>query len=296
MIGILGSGNVGANTAFFIAEKRVDDVLMYDIQEGLSEGKSLDVMEASPIRGYLTSIAAAKSLDEIMDTEMLFITAGSVRKPGMKRNELFKVNRDLIKSLSESLSGYLGLVIIVTEPVDTLTHLFLKTSGLPPEKVFGLGGFLDSTRLRYFIARELRISTENISAMVIGMHSDSMLPLKRYCSISGVPVTELLTEEVLLKLFEETREAGNIIVDMAQRASAFYAPSAIAADLAEAIHFDSKRILSLSHLASGQYGLEGVCISLPCVIGRNGIEKTFEPVLTETEEAILKNSVKEEFR
>ena len=289
-IGIVGSGNVGANTAFFLAERAVADVMLFDVQEGLSAGKTLDMMEAAPIRGYQTKLTGTDRLEDVLDTDILIITAGSVRKPGMQREDLYSANRPILLTLASSLSDYPGIVIIVTELVDFLTTAFAKESGLPPDRILGLGGFLDSTRLRYLISRELKISTENVSAMVIGRHSDQMIPLADYCHVSGVPVAALLDEARLQAIFEETRNSGRLIVDMAERASAYYGPSAVASDLAESIVRDTRRIISVSQMWTGQYGIEGVAMSLPAVIGSKGIVKVMEPILTDEQKTILRES------
>ena len=289
-IGIMGSGNVGANAAFFLAEKQVADVLLYDVKEGLSTGKALDMMEAAPVRGYLTKISGTDVFEDILATDLLIITAGAVRKPGMKREALCKENRSIIAGAASSLRDYDGIIVIVTEPVDLLTTLFAIESGLPANRVLGLGGFLDSTRLRYLIAKELSVSTESVDAVVIGRHADSMIPLPAYCRVSGIPAGDLIDEARLEEIFEETKRAGGTIVDMAQRASAYYGPSAAVSDLAETILRDTRRIISVSHMLEGQYGISNVAMSLPSIVGPNGVEKTLEPVLTDSQRAILKES------
>jgi malate dehydrogenase len=289
-IGIMGSGNVGANTAFFLAERGVADVVLYDVKEGLAKGKALDMMEAAPIRGYLTTITGTDSFDDVRSCGVIVVTAGAVRAPGMKREDLFAVNAGLITDIARRLRGTEAKIIVVTEPVDALTTLFARESGLPPARVMGLGGCLDATRLRYLIANALGVSMENVDATVIGRHSDAMIPLGRYCTVSGVPVTQLLDAEKLEVLYRVTRGAGGLIVDLAQRASAYYGPSAVAADLAEAIHRDTRRIIPVSLVFTGQYGIEGVAMSLPAIIGRNGIERVLEPRLTPEELAVLRES------
>lgn len=289
-IGIIGSGNIGANTAFFVAEKSIADVCLYDVKEGLAKGKALDMMEAAPIRGYATRITGTDSFDEVRRAAILVVAAGTVRSPGMKREDLLESNRGAITEIARSLRGSEAKVIMVTEPVDALTTLFIRESGLPWQRVMGLGGCLDSTRLRYLIATALGVSTENVDAMVIGRHSDSMIPLGRYSTVSGVPVTQLLPADRLEALYSVTRNAGSVIVDLAQRASAYYGPSAVAADLAEAIHRDAHRIVSVSLLFDGQYGIKGAAMSLPAVIGRAGIERVLEPRLSDDEIARLRES------
>ena len=219
----------------------IADVCLYDVKEGLAKGKALDMMEAAPIRGYATRITGTDSFDDVRRAAIVIVAAGAVRSPGMKREDLLESNRGPITEIARSLRGSEATVIMVTEPVDALTTLFVRESGLPWRRVMGLGGCLDSTRMRYLIATALGVSTENVDAMVIGRHSDSMIPLGRYSTVSGVPVTQLLPADRLEALYSVTRNAGSVIVDLAQRASAYYGPSAVAADLAEAIHRDAHR-------------------------------------------------------
>ena len=289
-IGIIGSGNVGANTAFFLAENNVADVTLYDVKEGLSTGKALDMMEAAPIRGYLTQLNGTDDLNEILDSDILIITAGALRRPGMKREELFSDNIAIIDELIDKLTSFPGIVLMVTEPVDSLTTAFIRTSGLPSERVMGLGGFLDTTRLRYLIAKELSVAMENVSAMVIGRHSDEMLPLPAYCHVSGIPVDTLIGEDRLVEICEEMKSSGGMIVDLAKRSSAYYGPSAVISDLADAIIRDTHKIIPVSTMLSGQYGISEVAMSLPAVIGRAGIERVMEPVLSENQKSELTRS------
>jgi malate dehydrogenase len=292
---VIGSGNVGANTAFFIAEKGITDVALYDIREGLAKGKGLDMMEASPIRKYRNRIWEAESLDVVADTEMVILAAGTVRSPGMKREDLFEQNRSIVAELAPELARLAprAKFLVATEPVDLITAEFAMRSGVERSKVMGIGGCLDVTRLRYFAAQELGLSPENISATVIGRHSDAMIVMLGYCSVSGLPLTSLLKQEQQQKIVEQTRQAGDLIVKMAQRSSAFYAPSAAIADLVDAIHMDLRRITCVSLLFEGEYGISGVAMSLPAVIGRNGIERVITLKLTEEEQKRLKSSAAE---
>ncbi len=292
-IGIIGSGNVGANTAFFIAEKGTASTILYDVQQGLSEGKALDMMEAAPIRSYAVHLSGTESFDVIKQCSILIITAGSVRKPGMKREDLFSENLPVIKEIAANLKGSDAKIIIVSEPVDLMTTVFVRESGLDPKKVMGLGGLLDAVRLKYSLAKKLKISAENIVTTVIGRHGDRMIPLARYTRVSGVPVQQLLSSEELNDLFARTRRAGDLIVDMAVKASSYYGPSAAAADIAEALYRGSRRILPVSVMLEGQYGIDGVALSLPCVIGSGGIEKILEPALSREEEETFRSSAEE---
>ncbi len=290
MIGIIGSGNVGANTAFFLAEKGVDDVMLYDCLEGLAKGKALDMMEAAPIRGYRTSITGADRPDQIFDCDIIIITAGAVRKSGMKRDELFLENKKIIDAYASKITNPDTKVIIVSEPVDLLTSVFVKSSGLSANQVVGLGSVLDATRLRYFIARDLKVSMENVSAQVVGRHTDDMIILRSYCSVSGISLDSFFSSDQVGKLFEETRQAGRLIVDMAERASAYYGPSAVAAELAEAICLDTGRLFSVSHVLPGTFGIKDVALSLPCVMNKAGISKVIQPRLSDEEIEGLRKS------
>ena len=252
MIGIIGSGNVGANTAFFLAEKGVDHVLLYDIQEGMAQGKALDMMEAAPIRGYRTTIKGTDRPEDILDCDIVIITAGAVRKPGMKRDALLKENRQIIEEYAEKITRPDTKVLIVSEPVDLLTTIFAGKSTLPASQVIGLGGVLDATRLRYFIAKELGVSMENVASQVVGRHTDDMILLEDYCCVSGISLDNFMDQETIDRLFEKTRKAGALIVDLAGRASAYYGPSAVAVEIAEAICRDTGRLLSVSQMMTGR--------------------------------------------
>lgn len=289
-IAIIGAGNVGANTAFFIAERNIGPVVMYDVQEGMATGKALDMMEAAPIRGYQHAIRGTDSMADLADADLTIIAAGSGREPGMKREDLYVKNAELIDSLASQMSSYKGTVVIATEPVDLMVMRFQKTSGLKANRVLGLGGVLDSTRLRFALSRALGITTENISATVIGRHSDQMMPLPEYCRVSGVPVTALMEQADLEKVLEETRSAGDVIVDMSQRASSYYGPSAAAADVVQAIAWDTRRILPVSFVWDGQYGISDVAMSLPVVLGWTGVSRVMEPKLTQEQVQALQRS------
>jgi len=289
---VIGSGNVGANTAFFIAERGITDVALFDIREGIATGKALDMMEAAPIRKYRNRIRAAETLDVIADSETVILAAGKVRAPGAKREDLFADNRRIVSELAPEIARLApqARILIATEPVDLITTEFVKLSGLDRSRVMGIGGCLDVTRLRYFASQVLGLSPENISATVIGRHADSMIVLPRYCSVSGLPLTALIDEEQLIDIVEQTRRAGDLIVSMAQRASAFYAPSAAITDLVDAIHMDLRRVLCVSLMFQGEYDIEGVAMSLPAVIGANGIERVILPELTPAELERLRSS------
>jgi len=280
-VGIMGSGNAGANAAFFIAEKGIANVLLHDIREGLSIGKALDLMEAAPVRTYRTQIQGTDSLDQVLRCPIIVISAGSVRKPDMKREELFDDNASVIQELAGAMKGRKDgvKVIIVSEPVDLLTTVFTLQSGLPRENVLGLGGLLDSTRLRYAVARDLDVAVEDVSALVVGRHNEEMIGLPHYCTVSGVPVLNLMLPEQFGSIMEETCKAGDFIAGMAGRSTAYYAPSASVAELVDALVRDTRRLLPVSLLLKGEYEVENVAMSIPVVVGSEGVQKVHLPRL-----------------
>ncbi len=289
-IGIIGSGNVGANSAFFIAERNIANVSLFDVQDGLAFGKALDMMEAAPVRGYQRRIAGVRAMDELMGHDAVVLAAGAVRRPGMKREELVEQNATIIDELAQGMQNYGGVVINAIEPVDPLTARFVERSGLPWNKVIGLGSILDAARLRYLISSETGISAENIAAMVIGRHGDAMIPLENYTKISGVPLSQILPDEKIKNIFGDLKKAGDLIVEMARRASAYYGPSAVVADLARAIAWDTRAVLPVSFVWQGQFGIDGVAMGLPAVVGRRGIERVLEPKLTSAQKKSLTSS------
>ena len=291
-VGIIGSGNLGANIAFFVAEKNIAPVRMHDAKEGLSIGKALDMMEAAPVRNYQFPVSGTDSMEDLLDSEVLVIAAGAIREPGMKRADLYGSNRTVVAEIAAGLAGFGGVVVVASEPVDMLVKVAIEASGLPWQRVLGLGGVLDSQRLRFLIARELGVAPAGVTATVIGPHSDEMIPLPRYTTVSGVPVTALTDDARLAELCREMREAGDTIVDLFKRASSYYGPAAAATDVVEAVIRDTHRILSVSMLLSGQYGISDVSLSLPAVIGREGIVRVLEPRLTADELARLQASAR----
>lgn len=289
-IGIVGSGNVGANAAFFIAEKGVGDVVIADEQEGLSTGKALDMMEAAPVRRYKTKLQGSDSLDKALDSDIVVIAAGAIRKPGGKREDLFDENRSLIETMAGKLRRSQAIVVILTEPVDLMTSLFVQKSGLSRKRVMGIGGVLDSIRLRYALARELGLATDNVAATVIGPHNDQMIPLAAYSSVAGVPVKRLIPEERLTALFDEVRGGGDRILEQSQRSTAFYGPAAAACDVTEAIARNLRRVFPVSFVLEGELGVSDCAMSLPAIIGEKGIELVLEPRLSEEEQKAFESS------
>ncbi len=288
-IGIIGSGNVGANTAFFLAERNVCHVCMYDITEGLSTGKALDLMEAAPLRGYQFGLKGTDDIQQALDSQLLVVAAGEIRSPGQRREDLYEQNARILDEIAGRLVGYPGVIIVATDPVDPMT-MRLVGNGFDRKRVIGLGGVLDSARLRVLIARELGASQEDVKATVIGRHSHDMIALPAYCSVAGVPVTKLVSEARFAELVEETRQAGDRIVELAQRTGSYYGPAAAATDVAEAVIRGTNRVLSVSTMLTGQYGIADVALSLPALIGAGGVERVLEPKLTDDELAQLAKS------
>ena len=288
-IGIVGGGNVGANTMFFLAEKDVAPVIMYDVKEGLSTGKALDMMEAAPVRGYQFQLDGTDDVADVLAKDIVIVAAGETRQPGESRSSLFEKNKPIVDAVAEKLSGYNGVVIVMAEPVD-LFVAHLVSSGLPAGKVIGVAGGLDSARLQVAIARELKVAQEDVKATVIGRHDDDMIALPAYCSVAGVPVSTLMSDARFAELVDEVVKAGDTIVGLAKRTNSFYGPAAVATDIAQAVVNDSNRILSVSTVLSGQYGVSGVALSLPAMIGADGITKVIEPELTDDELARFKAS------
>jgi malate dehydrogenase len=289
-VSIVGSGNVGANAAFFIVEQGVTDVLLVDVKPGLSRGKALDISEAAPIRRYRNAIAGSDTLEDIRGSEMVVVAAGAIRQPGQKREDLLAVNAPLIRTLAPEIARLApeSVVVIATEPVDTLTTLFVRHSRMSRDRVLGLGGFLDATRFRALVARELDLSMETVSAIVIGRHSDEMIVPPRYCTVSGVPLPLLMSEARIAALVAQTRSAGGLVVELAGHSSAYYAPSAAIAELADAVHMDLGRVCCVSVVLAGEYGARDVALSLPAVIGSSGVRRVLVPELTADErEAFL---------
>ncbi len=296
-IGIIGSGNVGITTAFAIAEKGSGHVLLYDKVEGRAKGKALDLAEAAPLRRYGTRIEGTDNFDDLMLSDILVIAAGSPRQANMSRVDLLDENLPLIHELADAIkSGYRKpdppIVILLTEPVDLMTLAFIRRSGYPRERVLGVGGLLSSARMRYFIAKKLNISPEDIDAMVVGTHGDKMAVLERYTRISGLPLSFFLDREQIDSVVKQTIDAGHQIVEQAKIGSSFYTPGAAVGAMVDAISRDLNRVMGVSVKLTGEFGIENQCLSVPTMLGRNGVKRIFELKLNEQERAALHASAK----
>jgi malate dehydrogenase len=292
-ITVVGAGHVGANTALWIAHKELADVVLLDIIEGLPQGKSLDMMEASPVEGFDSSITGSNDYRDTEGSDIVIITAGLPRKPGMSRGDLIGKNTEILKSVVGEVVNFSpnAIIIVVTNPLDVMVYVAWKLSGFPPNRVLGMSGALDTARLRAFIAMEMGVSVEDVHAMVIGGHADEMVPLKRYATVSGIPITQLLSPEKIEAIMTRTRNAGGEIVGLLKTGSAYYAPSAAACEMAEAICKDKKRIIPCAAYLSGQYGVEGVYVGVPVRLGSGGVEEIIEIELDGEEKEAFNGSV-----
>ena len=297
-ITVVGAGNVGGTTAQRLAEKDVYDVVLVDIVEGVPQGKALDISQAGPVCGYSTRVVGTNGYAETAGSSIAVITSGIPRKPGMSRDELLVTNAKIVKSVVTELVSRSPeiILILVTNPLDAMVHVARKVSGLPKSKIIGMAGVLDSARMRSFIAEALNVAGPDVQAMVLGGHGDTMVPLPRYTTVKGKPVSELMSKEKLDAIVKRTRDGGAEIVGLLKTGSAFYAPSASAVDMVEAIHKDQKRVLPCAVFCEGEYGLHNVVVGVPVKIGRGGAEQVVEYELTTEERTALEvsaNAVRE---
>ncbi len=291
-ITVVGAGNVGGTTAQRLAEKDAYDVVLVDIVEGVPQGKALDISQAGPVCGYSTRVIGTNGYDETAGSSVAVITSGIPRKPGMSRDELLATNAKIVKSVVTELVSRSPeiILILVTNPLDAMVHVARRVSGLPKSRIIGMAGVLDSARMRSFIAAELNVPGPDVQAMVLGGHGDTMVPLPRYTTVKGRPVSELMSKEKLDAIVKRTRDGGAEIVGLLKTGSAFYAPSASAVDMVEAIHKDQKRVLPCAVLCEGEYGLKNVVVGVPVIIGRGGAEQVKEYELTPDERTALEAS------
>ncbi len=289
---VVGAGNVGATAAHWIAAKELADVVLVDVAEGIPQGKALDLLEAMPIEGCDVRIVGSNGYAESAGSDVVVITAGIPRKPGMSRDDLlqtnFKIMSDVVTKVVAESPG--TILIVVSNPLDAMAQAAFRQAGLPRERVLGMAGVLDSARFRTFIAEELQVSVENVSAFVLGGHGDTMVPLPRYSTVAGIPITELIGPERIAALVQRTRDGGAEIVKYLKTGSAFYAPSAAAVEMVEAILKDKKKILPCAAYLTGEYGISGLYVGVPCKLGRAGLEQIVEVKLTAEEGAALQRS------
>jgi malate dehydrogenase len=283
---------VGANCAVWAAKKELGDIVLVDVAEGVPQGKGLDLMQAGPVEGYDVTITGANDYGPTANSDVVIITAGFPRKPGMSRDDLLLANYEVIKSATEQAvaASPKAVIIVVTNPLDAMAQVAFMVSKFPRNRVIGMAGVLDSARFRTFIAMELQVSVENVTAVVLGGHGDTMVPLVRLSSVAGIPLTELIPADRLKAIVERTANGGAEIVKYLKTGSAYYAPAASAVEMAESILRDKKKVLPCSAYLEGEYGINGLYVGVPCKLGAGGIEKIYEIKLTDEEKAALHKS------
>ncbi len=291
-ISIIGAGFVGATAAHWAAEKELGDVVLVDILEGIPQGKALDLFEAGPVEGFDARVIGANGYEETKDSDVVIITSGVARKPGMSREDLLEINKKIIESVVSEVvkKSPKAIIIMVTNPLDTMAYLAYKRSGLPKERLIGMAGILDTARFRAFIAMEVGVSVEDIQALILGGHGDEMVPLPRYTTISGIPLSHFLPKEAIDRLVDRTRKGGGEIVNLLKTGSAFYAPSAAAIQMTEAILKDKKRILPCCVYLDGEYGLKDIYFGVPIKLGAKGVESIIQLELTGEEKGLVAKS------
>ena len=291
-VSIVGAGNVGATAAHWIAAKELADVVLIDVVEGIPQGKALDLLEAMPIEKRDSYITGTNDYKDTANSDIVVITAGIPRKPGMSRDDLLAANYDVIRIATEQVAKHSPncILIVVTNPLDAMAQAAYWVSKFPKNRVVGMAGELDSARFRTFIAAELKVSVENVTGVVMGGHGDTMVPLVRLSGVSGIPLTELMDQETIDKIVTRTRNGGAEIVKFLKTGSAYYAPSAAAVEMAESILKDKKKVLPCAAYLEGEYGIDGLFVGVPVKLGAGGIEKIYEIKLTAEEQAMLKKS------
>jgi malate dehydrogenase len=291
-ITVVGAGNVGATAAHWIAARELADVVLVDIVEGMPQGKSLDLMQARPIFGFNVDVVGANDYEPTKGSQVVIITAGIARKPGMSREDLINTNKNIVATVTKEVVSRSpnAFLIVVSNPLDAMCYVAYKVSGFPKKRVMGMAGILDTARYRCFIAMELKVAVEEIQAMVLGGHGDEMVPLVSMTTVSGVPLTELMSKKKIEALVQRTAKGGGEIVALLKTGSAYYAPAAGAVQMAEAILKNQKRLVPVSAYLTGQYGLDDIFFGVPVILGSGGVEKILTVKLSKTEEALLRKS------
>jgi malate dehydrogenase len=298
-IALIGSGNIGGTLAHLVGLKELGDIVVFDIAEGLPQGKSLDLIQSSAIEGFDASIRGTQDYADIKGSDVIIVTAGIARKPGMSRDDLIEINTKVMKSVGAGIKKHApkAFVIVITNPLDAMVWVLQQASGLPPEKVVGMAGVLDSARFRYFLAEEFNVSIEDVTAFVLGGHGDTMVPLARYSTVAGIPLPDLIkmgwtTKKKLDAIIQRTRDGGAEIVGLLKTGSAFYAPASAAVQMAESYLRDKKRVLPCAAYLTGQYGVDKLYVGVPVVIGANGVERIVEINLDKDEKKLFDASAK----
>ncbi|MFC5464375.1 malate dehydrogenase [Lederbergia graminis] len=293
-LSVIGSGFTGATTAFLLAQKELGDVVLVDIpqMENPTKGKALDMLEASPVQGFDANITGTADYEDTKDSDVVVITAGIARKPGMSRDDLVQTNQQIMKSVTQEIVKYSPncYIVVLTNPVDAMTYTVFKESGFPKNRVIGQSGVLDTARFRTFVAQELNLSVKDITGFVLGGHGDDMVPLVRYSFAGGIPLETLIPQDRLEAIVERTRKGGGEIVNLLGNGSAYYAPAAALVEMVEAIVKDQRRVLPAIAYLEGEYGFDGIYLGVPTILGKNGIEKIIELDLTDDEKVALQKS------
>ena len=292
-IALIGAGNIGGTLAHLCALKGLGDVVLYDVIDGLPQGKALDLLEAGPIEGYDVNLVGTTSYTEIQDADVCIVTAGLARKPGMSRDDLLGINCKIMREVSENIAKYApnSFLIVITNPLDAMVTLAKRVTGFPKNRVVGQAGVLDSSRYRTFIAQELNVSVLNVTAMVLGGHGDDMVPVRSYCQVAGIPIERLISAQRLEEIENRVRQAGGEIVALLKTGSAFYSPASAAVQMTEAYLYDKKHILPCAAYLAGEYGIEGVYFGVPVSIGAGGVERVVDIALSDKEKQEMQGSV-----
>ncbi len=297
-IALIGSGNIGGTLAHLAGIKELGDIVLFDIAEGVPQGKALDIAESSPVEGFDCAVSGANDYAEIAGSDVVIVTAGVARKPGMSRDDLVGINSKVMMAVGDGIKNNCpdAFVICITNPLDAMVGVLQQSSGLPVNRVVGMAGILDSARFRYFLAEEFNVSVKDVTAFVLGGHGDTMVPLTRYSTVAGIPVPDLIkmgwsTVDRIEKIVQRTRDGGAEIVGLLKTGSAFYAPASSAIEMAEAYLKDQKRLLPCAAYVDGKYGLDGMYVGVPVIIGKNGVERIIEITLNEEEQNMFNHSV-----
>ena len=292
-ISLIGGGNIGGVLTLIAAQKELGDIVLYDVVEGMPQGKALDISHATPLVDTDTRILGTNDYADTADSDLYIVTAGFPRKPGMSRDDLLAANLEIIKDVSKNIKKYSpnSMVIIVSNPLDVMVWSFKELTGFPRERVVGMAGILDSARFRYFVAERLGVSVQDVVALVLGGHGPTMVPLPRYCSVSGIPLTKLMDQATIDAIVKRVQEAGTEIVGLLKTGSAYFSPAQAAIEMAESIVRDQKRVLPCAAYLEGEYGVSGIYMGVPIQLGASGMEKIIELDLDSDEQAALKKSV-----
>ena len=292
-IALIGGGQIGGTLALMAAQRELGDVVLYDVVEGMPQGKALDIMESRPVDGYDVDLVGTNDYKDIRGADVVIVTAGFPRKPGMSRDDLLAKNIDIMKTVATNVKEHASnaFVIVISNPLDAMVFAMKRITGFPRERVVGMAGVLDSARFRCFVAMELGVSVEDVTAFVLGGHGDEMVPLPRYCTVAGVPLPDLMSQEQIDRIVKRTRFAGGEIVELLKTGSAFYSPAAAAIAMAESYLKDKKRVLACAAYLEGEYGVDGLYVGVPVVIGKGGVERVIEIKLAADERRLFDASV-----